>query len=168
MKQTIDDLRAEYAQLADLARTLTPAQWAATLEALIDAHDRLYPVARRHVAALDRRFVISASEDDADYLYDASSFHDYAGRAMTKKRTQVRQFLASHVPRAALFDAGRSRAGTAAWARQRGDLRPQIGRERRRRRDDDLRVERFQKLDDLRRLLRRDIEHIERRTHVCE
>lgn len=28
MKQTIDDLRAEYAQLADLARTLTPAQWA--------------------------------------------------------------------------------------------------------------------------------------------
>lgn len=28
MKQTIDDLRAEYAQLAELARTLTPAQWA--------------------------------------------------------------------------------------------------------------------------------------------
>lgn len=27
MKKTIDDLRAEYAQLADLARTLTPAQW---------------------------------------------------------------------------------------------------------------------------------------------
>lgn len=28
METTIDDLRAEYAQLADLARTLTPAQWA--------------------------------------------------------------------------------------------------------------------------------------------
>lgn len=28
MKTTIDDLRAEYAELADLARQLTPAQWA--------------------------------------------------------------------------------------------------------------------------------------------
>ena len=89
---------------------------AGLLEALIAAHECLYPVASRHVAALNSRFATSASEDDADYLYEASSFHDYAGRALAKKRNQVRQFLADHQPRSVPFDGSLADAALAVLA----------------------------------------------------
>lgn len=93
------------------------------LEALIAEHDCLYPVASRHVAALTAHFATSASDDDSDYLYDAAGFRDYAGRALAKKRNQVRQFLASHVPQARPFDASMADAAQAVlagWMAQKG------------------------------------------------
>lgn len=81
---------------------------------LIEAHGCLYPVAARDAAELpDNVFVATASADDADYLYQAETFIDYAGRPLAKKRNLVRQFLAVHQPSCrpfapALADAARS------------------------------------------------------------
>ena len=96
---------------------------AAMLETLIESHGCLYPVVSWHVAALTDHFVTSACEDDADYLFEASNFLNYPGRALAKKRNQVRQFLARHVPRAAPFDASfadAARTVLAAWMAQKG------------------------------------------------
>jgi uncharacterized protein len=79
---------------------------AGVLRELIASHGCLYPVASRSVEALTGTgFVATASDDDADYLYDAETFRDYAGRPLAKKRNLVRQFLAAHAPRARPFDA---------------------------------------------------------------
>ncbi|CAN5551720.1 DUF2156 domain-containing protein [soil metagenome] len=75
------------------------------LRSLIDAHGCLFPVAVRSTGKLPMdSFTVSASADDADYLFDADSFRDYAGRALAKKRNLVRQFLALHTPHAEPFD----------------------------------------------------------------
>ena len=67
------------------------------IEALLQNHDFLYPMAQAQVDRLDgERFAWSASRDDADYLYDAARFRDYRGTALNKKRNLVRQLLAHH------------------------------------------------------------------------
>ncbi|MFM9427021.1 hypothetical protein RCH10_003471 [Variovorax sp. GrIS 2.14] len=84
------------------------------LSELIEAHGCLFPVAARDAAELpDNVFVATASADDADYLYQAETFVDYAGRPLAKKRNLVRQFLALHEPSCRPFgpelvDAARS------------------------------------------------------------
>ncbi len=92
---------------------------AGVLPELIAAHDCLYPLASRHVEALPGTgFVATASDDDADYLYDAATFRDYAGRPLAKKRNLVRQFLAGHAPHARPFDpslAGAARQVLDGW-----------------------------------------------------
>lgn len=96
----------------------------AVLASLLDEHGCLYPVASQHVQALaPAGFVASASEDDADYLYEAASIRDYPGRALAKKRNLVRQFLAQHAPRAVLFDPGQAPAAREVlrgWMAQKG------------------------------------------------
>jgi hypothetical protein len=83
----------------------------AVLATLIDTHGSLYPLADKQVELLPQAdFVASASADDADYLYEAASLRDYAGRALAKKRNQVRQLLALHTPRAVPFDGGQADA----------------------------------------------------------
>jgi len=94
------------------------------LDALIETHGCLYPVAEHQPQVLPAgRFVWSANEDDADYLYAAESFRDYAGRALAKKRNLVRQFLAHHVPEAVPFGSAveaAAREVLAGWMVQKG------------------------------------------------
>lgn len=96
----------------------------ALLQALIAEHGCLYPVAARSADALRTEgFELSASEDDADYLFDAAHFRDYPGRALAKKRNLVRQFLASHTPQAAPFGPGMADAAREVlqgWMAQKG------------------------------------------------
>ncbi len=108
--RTYDGAR-HFMPLFDVAKLST-----GTLGALIETHGCLYPVATRHVGALAERFVASASADDSDYLYRASTFEDYAGRALAKKRNLVRQFLASHASRAEPFGAAQADAALAVLA----------------------------------------------------
>ncbi|VTU33522.1 hypothetical protein SRS16CHR_05303 [Variovorax sp. SRS16] len=76
----------------------------AVLRALIQAHGCLYPVSPSSAAALPGdAFRISASRDDADYLYAASAFARYEGRALAKKRNLLRQFLSAHSPSCMAF-----------------------------------------------------------------
>lgn len=94
------------------------------LATMLEDHDCFYPLSRRDIEGLSAdRFALSASPDDADYLYDASRFADYAGRALAWKRSQVRQLLAQCTPRAEAF--GPASAGAAlrvleAWMAQKG------------------------------------------------
>ena len=84
---------------------------AAVLGALIETHGCLYPLADAQAGALgSANFRLSSSEDDSDYLYDAATLRDYAGRALAKKRNLVRQFLAQHAPQAVPFDASQAEA----------------------------------------------------------
>ncbi|CAN7306120.1 phosphatidylglycerol lysyltransferase domain-containing protein [Variovorax paradoxus] len=83
----------------------------AVLAGLIETHGCLYPVASAQAEALPaERFAAASSPDDADYLYDAATLRDYAGRALAKKRNLVRQFLARHAPQAVPFDAAQAEA----------------------------------------------------------
>ncbi|CAN5496966.1 DUF2156 domain-containing protein [soil metagenome] len=76
------------------------------LRAVLEGHDCLYPVASEVKSRLNpAHFAFTQSADDADYLYAASSFADYPGRALAKKRNQVRQFLAAHTPSSEPFGA---------------------------------------------------------------
>jgi hypothetical protein len=94
------------------------------LRMLLRGHDCLYPVTRDQAAALGAgRFAITESRDDADYLYTASSFADYAGRPLAAKRNQLRQFLAACQPSARPFDAslqGAAREVLAGWMAHKG------------------------------------------------
>ena len=56
-----------------------------------------YPLAQSQVDALDPSlFAWRSARDDADYLYPASHFRDYPGRALGKKRNLVKQLLSAH------------------------------------------------------------------------
>ncbi|CAN7725698.1 phosphatidylglycerol lysyltransferase domain-containing protein [Variovorax sp. LjRoot84] len=94
------------------------------LRVLLEGHDCFYPVASRHAARLAPDcFSISASRDDADYLYAASTFAVYPGRALAKKRNLMRQFLAAHVPSSRPFDqslAAAARQVLQGWMAQKG------------------------------------------------
>jgi len=94
------------------------------LQALLQGHDHLYPVTRDQAEALGAgRFAVTESRDDADYLYTAAAFADYAGRALAAKRNQLRQFLAACQPSARPFDAslaGAAREVLAGWMAQKG------------------------------------------------
>lgn len=91
---------------------------------LLQGHEHLYPVPRRHAAALaPGQFDICESRDDADYLFAAAGFVDYAGRPLAKKRNLTRQFLAAHVPTFEPFGEGLADAARqvlCGWMAQKG------------------------------------------------
>ena len=97
------------------------------LAKLIETHQCLYPVAARYAAALPtERFTATQSSDDADYLYRAETFMDYAGRPLSKKRNQVHQLLAAHVPSSQAFDASLADAARSVlqgWLTHKGKVR---------------------------------------------
>jgi hypothetical protein len=69
----------------------------ARLRARLAGHDSYFPLARAQAALLDGAEVtLSASRDDADYLYRAETFVDYAGAGLHAKRNLVKQLLAGH------------------------------------------------------------------------
>ena len=94
------------------------------LRGLLEGHDCLYPVARRDADALpSEAFSLSDSPDDADYLYAATQFADYPGRALAAKRNQVRQLLTSHVLSAEPFSEAwvtAARETLRGWMLQKG------------------------------------------------
>lgn len=96
----------------------------ADLRTLLAGHDCFYPVASEVTARLaPGHFALTQSADDADYLYAASNFANYPGRALAKKRNQVRQFLAAHTPRSQPFMAGMADAALAVlqgWMQHKG------------------------------------------------
>ncbi|MGO4393648.1 phosphatidylglycerol lysyltransferase domain-containing protein [Variovorax sp. M-6] len=91
---------------------------------LLEGHKHVYPVAARHADGLPAGlFGISDSRDDADYLFAASDFVDYPGRPLAKKRNLLRQFHATHVPRAEPFGddlADAARQVLRGWMAQKG------------------------------------------------
>ena len=94
------------------------------LRAVLADHDCFYPVASEVTARLaPEHFALSQSADDADYLFAASNFADYPGRALAKKRNQVRQFLAAHTPTSQPFGADMADAALAVlqgWMQHKG------------------------------------------------
>jgi len=94
------------------------------LRGLLEGHDCLYPIAQRHAEGLSpSRFRQWSSADDADYLFAASQFTDYPGRALARKRNQVRQLLATCVPRSVSFGveaAEAARQVLRGWMAQKG------------------------------------------------
>lgn len=96
----------------------------AALQTLAPPPARLYPVSDRQAAALDlRRFDVQAWDGDADYVYDAQAFIDYAGRPLASRRSQLRQFTAACVPCSRPFGEDRvadCRHVLAQWMAQKG------------------------------------------------
>jgi hypothetical protein len=94
------------------------------LRQLLEGHDCLYPIAQRHAEMLPpSQFRPWSSADDADYLFEARQFIDYPGRALARKRNQVRQLLATCVPRSVLFGveaADAARQVLRGWMAQKG------------------------------------------------
>ncbi len=84
----------------------------------------LYPLSQRQADALSPdHFDITFLRDDADYLYPAQQFRDYAGRALGHKRGLARQFVESNdvtvrrYERSLVHDASQV---LASWMRQKG------------------------------------------------
>lgn len=104
--------------------TAAPPEHLATL---IERHQCLYPVATRHATELlGNRFIATQSADDSDYLYRADTFLDYAGHRLAKKRNQVQQFLAAHVPWSRPFDVSLAEAVRSVlqgWLTHKGKVR---------------------------------------------
>lgn len=76
------------------------------LRALLEGHACLYPLSARHADALpSEHFTLSSEDADADYLYTAQQFADYPGRALARKRHQMRQLLTRCTPVSRSFDA---------------------------------------------------------------
>jgi hypothetical protein len=62
------------------------------LSRLLVGRDCFYPVAAHVAAALDAQgFTLTASPDDADYLYPADNFRHYRGERLRKKRNLMQQ-----------------------------------------------------------------------------
>jgi uncharacterized protein len=51
-------------------------------------------------------FTLSASRDDADYIYRADTFRHYSGTVLQKKRNLVKQLLAAHTVQAEPYHEG--------------------------------------------------------------
>jgi uncharacterized protein len=65
------------------------------------------PLSDAQAAALPpTRFTLSASRDDADYLYRAEAFRHYRGSVLQKKRNLVKQLLAAHAVQAEPYHEG--------------------------------------------------------------
>lgn len=96
----------------------------AVLHRLLAEHGHLYPLDEGQATALAAQgLVTTASRDDADYLYPASQLAGYAGRALAKKRNQVRQLLAMCTPMALPYGQaleGAARQVLARWMVQKG------------------------------------------------
>lgn len=94
------------------------------LRKLLEGHDCLYPIAQHHAERLSpSQFRQWRSADDADYLFEARQFTDYPGRALARKRNQVRQLLATCVPRSVSFGvemAEAARQVLRGWMAQKG------------------------------------------------
>ena len=94
------------------------------LRDLLEGRDCLYPISQAEAAKLSPSlFRQWSSPDDADYLFDARQFDDYPGRALAKKRNQVRQLLAGCMPRCLPFDADTAEAARnvlQGWMAQKG------------------------------------------------
>jgi len=96
------------------------------LHALARHHGCLYPLSSAQAKALPAAlFQLHCAPHDADYLYRAETLRHYAGRALAKKRNQVRQLIAAHgKPRHAAFDAAAHAAACTAvlrgWMRHKG------------------------------------------------
>lgn len=94
------------------------------LRDLLAGHDCLYPISHAEAVRLSPSlFRQWGSPDDADYLFDARQFDDYPGRALAKKRNQVRQLLAGCTPRSLPFDADTAEAARTVlvgWMAQKG------------------------------------------------
>lgn len=94
------------------------------LHGLLESHDCLYPVSQAEAVKLSPPlFRQWSSPDDADYLFDARQFAGYPGRALAKKRNQVRQLLAGCTPRCLPFDAATAEAARKVlrgWMAQKG------------------------------------------------
>ena len=70
----------------------------AALRERLQGFDGFYPMAQSQVDALDPSlFAWRSARDDADYLYPAAHFRDYAGRTLGKKRNLVKQLVAAHL-----------------------------------------------------------------------
>ena len=79
----------------------------ATLRAMQGEHGWFCPVADVVLDRLDRtRFVSRAERADADYLYDAAAFRDYAGAGLGAKRAAVERLLARHALQVVDLDPG--------------------------------------------------------------
>jgi len=116
---TYDGTR-HFMPLFDVARVS-----AQRLHALAQSHGCLYPLNDAQANALPAGcFALQCTPHDADYLYAAENFRSYPGRALAKKRNQVRQLLAAHTPQHAVFDAqvhaAPCRAVLRGWMQHKG------------------------------------------------
>ena len=69
----------------------------AVLDDLLAQFDCLYPLAACHLPDLHHpAWQLTASRDDADYLYPAAQFIAYRGRRLQKKRNLMRQLTSLH------------------------------------------------------------------------
>ena len=67
------------------------------LRRLLAGHACFHPLSQAQVARLDPElFALEACRDDADYLYPASQFMHYRGRALRHKRQLMEQLHARH------------------------------------------------------------------------
>lgn len=69
----------------------------AVLHALLQPGECFFPLAAAEAQALDpARFSVHSVRDDADYLYRAETFRDYAAPGLHNKRNLLKQCLAAH------------------------------------------------------------------------
>lgn len=95
------------------------------IHALLAEHGCLFPLPAHGLHGLDDDpgYRITASRDDADYLYPASNFLDYSGRKLQKKRNLMKQFLRARQVRGEPLTAGNAwaaQAVLAAWMQDKG------------------------------------------------
>lgn len=94
------------------------------VRAQLAAHDCYFPVSAQQVAALDpARFVWTALEDDADYLYPTENFRHYRGELLRKKRNLMKQLLAATPVEAVPYDEAHAAAAQeilTAWMHDKG------------------------------------------------
>jgi len=91
---------------------------------LLAEHGCLFPLTAHGLQGLDDpRYRITASRDDADYLYPISNFLDYRGRVLQKKRNLMKQFLGASQVRGEPLTAANAwaaRAVLATWMQDKG------------------------------------------------
>lgn len=77
------------------------------LEDLLARFACLYPLSARHLPPMfHEHWQLSASRDDADYLYPAAQFIAYRGRRLQKKRNLMRQLTDAHEVRSVVLQGG--------------------------------------------------------------
>lgn len=96
------------------------------LRQLMADHGYLYPLDEHQAHVLvSRGFISTQCRNDADYLYQANQFLDYPGRALAKKRNQVRQLLAKCNPTALPYGLaleGVAHEVLSGWMTQKGKI----------------------------------------------
>ncbi|RYF82533.1 MAG: DUF2156 domain-containing protein [Comamonadaceae bacterium] len=96
----------------------------AVLQDLLPHTACFFPLGEREARALDpARFAINSARDDADYLYRADTFRDYAGAGLHNKRNLLKQCLATHRLTHAVYAPqwqGTARAVLREWLQDKG------------------------------------------------